>query len=328
LTNTWAKTEAVLSLRDTSIEGTAIAQQLQPIWPISSYVPGDGDYLILVHGYANAYGQARVSYARMRFWLERLQTNIRILELHWPGDSKRKLISKLVYSKRIGTARTCGKALAQWIAKAPKATFSIVAHSLGCRLVVHAVEELRRLDAIRKLKTICLMAAAVPVRIILKDNLGAREGESLKWRILFSRGDGVLTGAFPLGQLVGASIYWNTRFGSVAVGLTGQPQGIWKIGKSDRWEMYDSGVPIEAAKYYGHSWYWPGGGYYPKLASESGCDPSPHDDIDGRRLGNSGESPELVAQLLDGDFTRRISIRPPPPSRVFQERGFGDYVDN
>lgn len=329
--NTWAETEAVLSLRDTeqSLESTAVAPEVQAVWPTGDYAPGDGHYLIFVHGYSNSYGEARVSYARMRWWLDELQTSIRVLELHWPGDSKRKLISKLVYSKRIGTARRCGEALGRWIARAhPESSFSILGHSLGCRVVVHAVDELRRRQQISRVRSICLMAAAVPVRCILKDKLGARsEEQSLTWRVLYSRGDGVLRWAFPAGQSVGALLYRNTRFGNVAVGLNGEPRDVWELNNADRWELYDSGDPVESAGYYGHSWYWPGGYNYPAPLSRISSDPTPHDNIHGRALGNKGESSELLAQLMDGNVARRISIRPPPFARGLPERRFGDYFD-
>lgn len=318
--NTWTQTEAVLTLRDGlhSLESTGVAKEVQIVWPTSKYtLTKDKSYVIFVHGYNNSYGKARASYATARWWLEHLQTSVGLLELHWPGDSKRRFVSKFAYAEKIGVAETCGETLARWIARAPRGTtFSLIGHSLGCRLVLCAVKELRRQNEIHRLKAVCLMAAAVPVSSVVKDTLGPVAGESLKWRVLFSRGDGVLTGAFPLGQTVGAIFYRNTRFGNEAVGLTGEPQAVWR----DRWELYDSRTPVEGANYYGHSWYWPGGRNYLRKASRTSSAPEPHDDISGRGLRNNGDSSELLAELLDGKVDRQIKVRRPIPARSMPER--------
>jgi predicted alpha/beta hydrolase family esterase len=326
--NAWARTRAILTLRgqSSSLESTVIADAVRAVWPGSNYKPAPNThYVIFVHGYNNTYGEARASYASARWWLEHLQTSVHVLELHWPGDSKRRFVRALAFPEKIAVAEDCGKLLSDWIGAAPASTtFSFVGHSLGCRLVLHAIKGLRRNNQIYRIRTACLMAAAVPVSSIVKEGLGPRGNESLKWRILFSRGDTVLSRWFAPGQLVGAVVYRKARLGIEAIGLYGEPETTWTI-EADRWELYDARKSLEETDYYDHGWYWPGGRNHLRKASRTSSNPEPHDDISGRGLKNSGESSELVAQLLDARIERRIRIRPPLPARTLFARYIGSY---
>jgi hypothetical protein len=328
--NTWARTEAVLTLRKGNaghrLESTSTGKQVEAVYP-PGFRPGSGHYVIFVHGYNNSYGEARVAFATARWWMNHLQAPARILELHWPGDWKLGILSLASYSFKVGVAKTCGELLANWIAQAPPGVeFSMVGHSLGCRLILETVKGLRKANQQRRIKSVCLMAAAVPVRSVLKESLGAVAGDNVKWRILYSRGDMVLGGPFPLGQL-GAAFLLKDHLGNEAVGLNGEPAGMWNFN-GDRWEMCDARTATAVPDYYGHGWYWPGGRTGHQAFFRLSSDPAPHDGIDGKKLGNRGESSELMAHLFGGTRARRLRLRLPPAVRPLQERSLPNYASS
>jgi hypothetical protein len=137
--NSWCQVDAALTLRDVSSgkgESTSIGGRVVVLHP-PKFQCGPGDFVVLVHGYNVTQENARESYARFRWWLERFQTNTHVLELHWPGDRKGGNLSGACYPWKIATARQSGVLLAEWLCKQHVgARFTLVGHSLGCRLVL------------------------------------------------------------------------------------------------------------------------------------------------------------------------------------------------
>jgi pimeloyl-ACP methyl ester carboxylesterase len=225
------------------------------------------------------------------------------LELHWPGNGRYTLTGALLYPWQIKRSVECGQRLADWIkAKTSGASFMLVGHSLGCRLILEALKVLDPAHR-RRITGVCLMAAAVPVRMIENDELGPAHTPNAIWRILHSRGDNVLGAIFHFGQLFDSQF---TR----AVGYLGGPSERWiKVGSVE--EMYDTWNSDD--RYYKHGWYWPGG------RREGACEERLDGDEPlppvGPPRSNDGRSAMSVAEMLGVTMERELPRREQPFGR-------------
>jgi pimeloyl-ACP methyl ester carboxylesterase len=191
--------------------------------------------LILVHGYANPEARARKSYDTLVSRLRRSWPDQRLPEVwyfYWPGDLVAPGISQVSFSLQIRRAEQAGKLLAEWLYRrraddlSPEAI--LVAHSLGCRLVLEA---LALLDARTKdsrsrhthVARTCLMAAAVPVSLCQQGKLLGTRRDGRNELVLWSNRDVVLTWLFPIGEAAGLD-----RLARRSVGSTGQPEDRWQ----------------------------------------------------------------------------------------------------
>jgi hypothetical protein len=311
--NSWCRVDAVLTLRAVTSglgESTVLGDQVVVLHP-PNFESGPGVFVVLVHGYNVSQKKGRESYARFRWWLEEFQTPAHVMELHWPGDRKWGLLSGACYPLKVETARLCGVLLAEWLAvQHADARFVLVGHSLGSRLVLEAVAELRRLRQLGRLSSVCLMAAAVPVTHVAQDLLGPQASDRARWRILYSRGDQVLRWIFPFGQSAELLL-------PAAVGLSGEPLHRWK-GAGDAWELYQQRDDAAAPDFYGHGYYWQGGPEEPVAEERCYWKRSLRDISAPSR--NEGSSAQLVAEELGARTTRRLPVRRLPPAITLRER--------
>jgi pimeloyl-ACP methyl ester carboxylesterase len=288
----------------------------------SSYSPALGpfDYVLFVHGYNNSHEEARVGYARFRWWLEQHGANPRVLEFHWPGDSV-PLLGWASYWRQVRGAKKCGALLARWIERdTPRfSRFILVGHSMGCRLILEMLETLDPKVRRERIEGICLMAAAVPVNAIENRELGPRTDDNARWRILYSGGDYVLMLAFRAGQpAAGDSIV------SKAVGFCGEPKYRWRL-QDDCEELCEHWN--NKAHRYGHSWYWRSGSKAGEVASVPGPDALPPAESPVR---SQGRSAKIVAELLGTIVERRLRSRPSAfdrsisDNRTIRDRSVGD----
>jgi hypothetical protein len=311
--NSWCYVDAALTLRDVSSgrgESTSIGAAVVALHP-PNFQCGPGDFVILVHGYNVSQEKGRESYARFRWWLEHFETAAHVLELHWPGDRKWGNLSGLVYPWKIATAARCGVLFAEWLCQQHVgARFRLIGHSLGCRLILEAIKELRRRGRSEQVAAVCLLAAAVPVSYVGQNLLGPQSGDSTRWRVLYSRGDQILRCTFPIGEMAESML-------PGAVGLTGEPRTRWTAA-GDAWEMYQQTDTDSAPQFYKHGYYWQGG---PKeTVAEERCywkrwlrDIEPP-------TANQGASAELVAGMLGGRVARPMPLRRLRPSATLPER--------
>ncbi|HTX66095.1 MAG TPA: DUF726 domain-containing protein, partial [Opitutaceae bacterium] len=191
-------------------------------WPPGG-LPATGTYAVLVHGFNVHFAEGRLSYAEFRHNLAAYRFGAEIIEFHWPGDIVVLGTTVLGYMSDITPAEESGRLLADWICQTPDtARFYLVSHSLGGRVILHAVQELRTRGATGRLAGVCLMAAAVPARNITPTNLGPRPDDPFPWRILHSTADWVLGWVFPVGETLAGN-----GFFPKAVGWDGSPGGTW-----------------------------------------------------------------------------------------------------
>jgi hypothetical protein len=187
-------------------------------------------HVFLVHGFNSVRQDARASYEYFR---GRLSEHLRTIEnsliyVYWPADWALQAISPLSYRDMVGLAVFLGPRFAKALMKfsgpgGGECELVIVAHSLGCRLVLEALTALRKTPDWHRFRiTLILLAAAIPVPLVASDpDSRTALGELAMAGVCFSAADRVLDWAFRLGE---------TRpglFMPEAVGLHGAPARMW-----------------------------------------------------------------------------------------------------
>ncbi len=227
-----------------------------PVVDVRGALPPGGSVLLLVHGYANSATAARESWAaflgglaaaKIGGWMPQNPTGVQ-----WPGDEPIVVVNQAAYPQKIGVSRDSARRIDAFLrattggTAGPPILVSIVAHSLGCRLVAELLQCLSQPPTHRVIvDRVVLMAAAVPTDRVDR-NQPLRPG--VEWaggvEALYSEGDHVLELAFPIGETVGGDGFFPT-----AVGRHGGPGSTWLATQ----QMAHAGA------LYGHSNYWPGG---------------------------------------------------------------------
>ncbi|HET9893466.1 MAG TPA: alpha/beta hydrolase [Streptosporangiaceae bacterium] len=188
--------------------------------------------LILVHGFNMAQGRAADELSGFHRRLAGCSSSARPLPpawmFYWPGDHEIRSLSATTYSVRVPVAERAGERLGRLLTElSPSQRVILVGHSLGCRVVLEALNyvanERARGTPSAEVTLACLMAAAVPQGRCQGGGQPYR-GEVIKnpVHIMFSRNDCVLRGVFPLGQKV------NGEDMGPAVGYLGGPPGRWE----------------------------------------------------------------------------------------------------
>jgi pimeloyl-ACP methyl ester carboxylesterase len=201
--------------------------------------------IVLIHGFANTQAQAQ---RKFETFIENVVAahgegafHASAFGFHWPGDHPLGTpLSQVTYRKRITPARESGERLATALREHldPRQQVIMVAHSLGCRVLLSALKELDERPG-PQIKAVYLMAAAVPIY----ECEGTGTYAKREWRpvqiVLHSLMDTVLGRWFRGGEAWEAG----TRLrGRKAVGHTGLPGG-------SRWNLR-----LETR--YDHGFYW------------------------------------------------------------------------
>ncbi|MGE5241795.1 MAG: DUF726 domain-containing protein [Bacteroidota bacterium] len=173
--------------------------------------------LLLIHGYNNnlkAGEEAYRGFEALQRELAGLDADMpvaggRLMQIFWPGDADWGLVSPLFYPWSIVRAKETAAALADTLARAARESghkqLDIVAHSMGCRLTLELLKQLRDKSDIT-VGRVVLMAGAVPTFMLeprpdkqkLRDAFDAVLAEA--GLSLYSSSDKVLAYAFPIGQ--------------------------------------------------------------------------------------------------------------------------------
>jgi len=198
---------------------------------------------IYVHGFSNDEDKATQRW-QIDIWpvIKRLisRPTCDVMLFFWPSDADiTKVFSAGDYPHRVETAISAGAELAEYLWRIsdegnPKLRVQLVGHSLGCRVVLSAVQHLAERPQKVPVERVLLMGAAVPegdctgsgpwpakVSELFNAPPGQRSAENCDV-ILYSRDDEILKGKFLYGEQkarqkgVGSS-------DSPAVGLTGGP---------------------------------------------------------------------------------------------------------
>lgn len=201
--------------------------------------------IILIHGYQNSVADAAKSYGLFRaalrsvLWIDNEEVLGSFWEFHWPGDHPSPVISMATYAVRVPEAKEAGRLLADYLDTLHDARdVVLVAHSLGCRVALHAatlIHNKRQSYNGPLIGGLFLMAAAVPVDHCHGQAKPYRERAVTGPEVVFhSLHDKALGRAFDSGQ----KIYGES---GDAVGRRGEP--------AERWlQDVDTGL--------GHGKYW------------------------------------------------------------------------
>lgn len=216
--------------------------------------------VLLVHGYNNDEPGAAASYRA--FTDLAAIPGAHFVGVQWPGDNWSNF---LYYMRSIAQARASGAVLAQVLRQAATARrglrVDIVAHSMGCRLVLEALALLLT-DWPPDLQVgrVVLMAAAVPVFLLESagpPTLAATftSGRS-RYLSLYSRDDNVLSKAFRIGQTLApgpegrfpvalGAREW--RATTIAAAMNLLQREARRAGHSDYWGKKDNTLEIAVA---------------------------------------------------------------------------------
>ncbi len=220
---------------------------------------GASHILILAHGFNNTAKEAQESYNKQLEALQEAGLDKRpvgpdaIALFQWPGDLaispiRNAIIDSLGYSLDLRQAFKAADRLADFLASLPKAggepaalKISFIGHSLGCRLILEALNRLNR--GAPSFDVVSLMAAAVPVELILAGKpLVPRIAVPRRLLKFFSEKDLVLQFAFPAGQQLASNQGIERAAYREAVGRHGNPAGFGEPnprhnnGHSDYWK--------------------------------------------------------------------------------------------
>ena len=201
---------------------------------------------LLVHGFNNTPEQASENYANLR---ERLKEFIgtsnleRIWDFYWPGYEERykqiiswralteprnSIVTAYFYYKQVPKAEKAGKLLGSYILQlhnwSRQTEVILIGHSLGCRVILEALQWMQNRTHRGTVPSIVLMAAAVPVSAVEQGGALRKGVEFSPERfVFFSHRDFVLWGCFPAGQRMAKD---GGAFPK-AVGRRGAPDKCW-----------------------------------------------------------------------------------------------------
>lgn len=205
----------VLSVREHD-EGGGVLSQVFVAGSTANFPRAE--LLILVHGFNNHQEEAQEAYRWFRRGQEsRLAADDKrrledlLADSFWPGDANwigpLDKLDFLVYPVAVGHALTTAQRFAAYLADRTDAhVLHFIGHSLGCRVVLETIRELRGLEGGSRIGKVCLMAAAVPTSMVMHGGeLADAMSTPTHLRVLYSADDLVLEFAFPPGQAISGS---------------------------------------------------------------------------------------------------------------------------
>ena len=218
---------------DLSVRALPAGGGLKPIDPLpaTSDPNGHSSILILIHGFNVSEKDAGVVY---KAFLYRLMytgwspPTLPVYKFLWPGDKENKVWSALAYPLQLKTAKEAGRRLYAFLSPlhgpgGGPIDVHFVAHSLGNRLLLQCLDLLRGYAPRVVVRSVTLMAAAVPVS---RTQYGGDLYRASLWprfsQALHSKGDDVLHYAFPSGETAAFDAFMPT-----AIGRSGEPIANW-----------------------------------------------------------------------------------------------------
>lgn len=237
-----------LSVREAEVGGE-VARRVEERPP--GWLHAADHVTLLVHGFNNNQREACEGF---QAFLANLAPGLgRVGRFFWPGDADFgvfQLLDFLSYPTEIAQARQAAARLAEHLLAAwrlnPTMRFSLVGHSLGCRLILEMLDRLAAQPAgfRPQVDLIMLMAAAVPVELVDDRGFLRRAAAGVEHRlVLYSTRDQVLEVAFPAGQALACAIGNERAIYLEAVGRFGHP------------EAFASELPMNRPRN-GHGDYW------------------------------------------------------------------------
>lgn len=213
-----------LSFRERNIGGAVVPGQLT----MENGVTGQSaeDHLavafrvvVVTHGFNVSFKKGRQSLEKLANFLN-LGPDVAVVSVLWPGDHQLGVISYPAEGRDADDSATqLVRFLDRVTSKYSRPPISVVAHSLGCRLVLETSKQL--IASNWTLEQVCLMAAAInDYSLAAEENYLDACKSSARVGILASRKDYVLRLAYPLGNAVEAFLFTDQTLGK-ALGYHG-----------------------------------------------------------------------------------------------------------
>lgn len=245
-------------------------------------------HIFLIHGYHVSEEAARKMYGGFvaDFGPDARALKDEVVFVFWPGDETFRPLSGLCYLWKVPRARAIGRQFAAYLntLQGPgngPCEIVLIAHSLGCRLVLEACKALaQQLPRAGHRIRLILMAAAVPVELVdSRGYLRPAIGEVAQAVVFYSESDEVLgSWKFRIAESSEGLLF------PEAVGLHGRPSAaVWSDQKR--------------AAEHRHRDYWRKGQIAPVVA---------------RLLGQAAALPLTSRQV---GAARVVARRPDPPAR-------------
>jgi hypothetical protein len=234
-----------LSLRARPKGGPVLAKPLDPL--DADRIRNARELTFLVHGF-NVNQQEGIESTRLFADLLQLPPGNVPVSVLWPGDH---WVRALSYPLEGRDADLAGDELARFVSlHVPSATrLNFVAHSLGARVVMRAVE---RLDQHRPVARVCLLAAAIDADSVSRlPTYRAATTWVQRLAVLSSGSDDVLRVAYPVGDLLQA-IGFRADTPGFALGFRG-PQPHRQLAVPEN--VHDE--PISGDRHADHGHYFP-----------------------------------------------------------------------
>jgi hypothetical protein len=209
----------VLDLRSADVGGAVVPGHLT-LGTLDDF-RACGELVFLLHGFNVSRPNGSAELQALANLLP-LTARAGVVATLWPGDSSAGAIS---YAFETSKADDSAVELAKFIGDnlTQPARISFVAHSLGSRVAMQTVMQLRTMAT--PVDQVCLMAAAID-----NDSLASRSAYrgaaefAGRVAVLSSPSDTVLRYAYPAGNILSAFIHW-TATADAALGLLGPRAG-------------------------------------------------------------------------------------------------------
>jgi hypothetical protein len=207
----------ILDFRSADVDGAVVPGRLTLGTPTIDTLRPCSNIVFLVHGFNVKRSSGAAELGNLAPLLPAVGDGA-VVAVLWPGDS---MLGAASYPFETNKADDSGVELAKFIndnlPQCPRISF--VAHSLGSRVVVQTVQQLKILGI--PVAEVCLMAAAIDNNSLssLAQFRGAAEYAS-RVAVLYSPSDNVLKLAYPGGNLLSAFLHW-TSTSNAALGFTG-----------------------------------------------------------------------------------------------------------
>jgi esterase/lipase superfamily enzyme len=223
----------ILDLRSADVDGAVVPGRLTLGTPTLDMLRECQNIVFLVHGFNVSRSNGAAELQALSGLLPAIGAGAAVAVL-WPGDS---LLGPTSYPFETNKADDSAVELAKFIGdNLPQCpTISFAAHSLGSRVVMQTVQQLKIMGV--PVNQVCLMAGAIDNDSLAgeADYLAAAQYAE-RVAVLYSPSDTVLQYAYPAGNLLSAFIHW-TATSDAALGFTGPTPA-----SSD-----DSGIPVEVS---------------------------------------------------------------------------------
>lgn len=226
----------VLDLRSADVDGAVVPARLTSATPTMDVLQQCQEVVFLVHGFNVDRSSGSAALQKMAALLPAIGDGAAVAVL-WPGDSK---LGPISYPFETNNADDSAVELAKFIndnlPQRPK--ISLIAHSLGSRVVMQTVQQLKTMGV--AVDQVCLMAAAIDNDSLTSDYRGPTQYAS-RVAVLYSPCDNVLKAAYPAGNVLSAFLHW-TATSNAALGFTG-PKGASGPDGSTPSDVQGTGIP-------------------------------------------------------------------------------------